>query len=124
MNSFWSVIGVVIVTFVFVAYLLLFFRILVDLFSDHDLSGWLRAGWIIALVAVPFVTALVYVVARGQAMAERQLVADRAKQERTDAYLLNIGHSPEEDIAHSKELLDGGVITRTEFERLKAEALA
>jgi len=43
-----------------------------DLFRDHQLSGWWKAVWILFLIFIPFVTALVYLIARGKGMADRR----------------------------------------------------
>jgi len=129
MSNFWSVIWVVIWSFVFVAYLMVFFRILTDLFSDHELSGWFKALWIIFLIFVPFLTALIYLVSRGQGMAERQMARIRQAQGQTDAYIKQVagsggGGSAASNIADAKALLDSGAINKAEFEKLKAKALA
>jgi hypothetical protein len=126
MQNFWDIIWIVIWSFVFVAYLMVFFRILVDLFGDHELSGWFKAIWIIALIFVPFLTALIYLIARGRGMAERQMAAARQAQGQTDAYIQQVagGKSPAENIADAKALLDSGAITQADFDKLKAKALA
>jgi hypothetical protein len=126
MDNFWDIIWVVVWSFLFIAYLMVFFHILTDLFSDHDLSGWVKAIWIIALIFVPFLGALIYLIARGQGMAERQLAAARRAQSLTDAYVQQVagGKSAAQDIADAKALLDSGSITQAEFNTLKAKALA
>ena len=95
-----------------------------------ELSGWWKALWIIALIFVPYLTALVYIIARGRGMTERQMAAgDQARRE-TDAYIQQVASSsggatsPAEHIADAKALLDNGAITPAEFDRLKARALA
>ena len=127
--SFWNVIGVVIWSFVFVAYLFLLFYILTDLFRDHQLSGWFKALWIVFLIFMPYLTALVYIIARGKGMAERQGAMVRQEQSDTDAYIKNVAatggaKSPAQNIADAKALLDAGTINTPEFEQLKAKALA
>ncbi len=127
MENFWSIIWIVIWSFVFVAYLFVLFYILTDLFRDHQLSGWWKALWIIFLIFFPYLTALVYVIARGKGMSERQLAAVRQARTDTDAYIRDVasgGKSPADHIADAKALLDNGTITQQEFERLKAKALA
>ncbi len=125
MENFWSIIWIVIWSFVFVAYLFVLFYILTDLFRDRDLSGWWKALWIIFLIFFPYLTALVYVIARGKGMSERQMAAVRQARTETDAYIRDVaGKSPAEHIADAKALLDNGTITPQEFERLKAKALA
>lgn len=125
MENFWSIIWIVIWSFVFVAYLFVLFYILTDLFRDRELSGWWKALWIIFLIFAPYLTALVYVIARGKGMSERQLAAVQQARTQTDAYIRDVaGKSPAEQIADAKALLDNGTITQQEFERLKAKALA
>ncbi len=128
MENFWSVIWVVIWSFVFVAYLFVLFYILTDLFRDHQLSGWFKALWIVFLIFVPYLTALVYIIARGRGMAERQASAVKEARSETDAYIKHVaangGKSPAEHIADAKALLDNGTINQAEFDKLKSKALA
>jgi len=69
--SFWDIIWFIIVSFAFIAYLMIMFNILGDLFRDDSVSGWLKAVWIVCLIFLPFITALVYLIARGGGMARR-----------------------------------------------------
>ncbi|ACV78540.1 SHOCT domain-containing protein [Nakamurella multipartita] len=125
MENFWSIIWIVIWSFVFVAYLFVLFYILTDLFRDHELSGWWKALWILFLIFAPYLTALVYVIARGKGMSQRQLAAAQQARSQTDAYIRDVaGKSPADHIAEAKALLDNGTITQQEFEQLKAKALA
>jgi hypothetical protein len=125
MDNFWDVIWVVVWRFLFIAYLMVLFSILSDLFSDHNLSGWLKAIWIIALIFVPFLSALIYLIARGQGMAKRQLASARRAQGQADSYIQQVagGKSAAQEIADAKALLDSGSITQSEFDTLKAKAL-
>jgi len=126
-ENFWSIIWVVIWSFVFVAYLFVLFYILTDLFRDHQLSGWWKALWIIFLIFAPYLTALVYVIARGKGMAERQQAYIRDTRTQTDAYIREVSAgsaSPADEIARAKGLLDSGAITPEEFAALKAKALS
>ena len=113
-------------SFFFVMYLMILFHIIGDLFRDKDLSGWWKALWVIALIIVPFLTAFIYLIARGRGMAERQAGEMRQAQEATDSYIQQVAgrSNPAEQIATAKGLLDQGTITQTEFDQLKAAALA
>lgn len=115
----------VFVIFVFFAYLMLLFSIITDLFRDHKLNGWLKALWFIFLLFVPVITALIYVIARGQGMAERSQKAAAQAETATEDYIRNVaGSTPAQQIAHAKQLLDSGAITQAEFDALKKKALA
>jgi predicted ferric reductase len=124
--SFWDIIWFIIVTFAFVAYLMVLFQIIGDLFRDHELSGVLKAVWIIALIVVPFLAAFIYIVARGKGMTERHMAEMTAMQKQTDAYIRDVASSatPTDQIAKAQEMLNAGVISQPEYNRLKEKALA
>ena len=124
--DFWSFIWFFIWSFLFIAYLMVLFSILGDLFSDRGLNGWLKALWVIFLIFVPFLTALIYLVTRGQSMAERRGAEIQAAQKETDSYIRTVAGTtnPAEQIAQAKKLLDDGAITADEFATLKAKVLA
>ncbi|WP_350224749.1 SHOCT domain-containing protein [Leifsonia sp. fls2-241-R2A-40a] len=124
-SNFWSVIWLFFWSFAFVAYLFALFAIISDLFRDHKLNGWWKALWIIFLIFVPFLTALVYLIARGPGMAERSQKEARQYQTATDDYIRHVAaSSPADEISKAKALLDSGAITPDEFAHLKARALA
>jgi hypothetical protein len=122
MDFFWILIW----SFFLVCYLMILFQIIGDLFRDKELSGWWKALWIIALIFVPFLSALIYLIARGKGMAERHAGEVRQAQADTDAYIQQVAGrgNPAEQIASAKNLLDEGTITQAEFDKLKAAALA
>ena len=125
MSNFWDILWLIFSTFVFIAYILILFQIVVDLFRDHELGGGFKALWIIGLIFVPLLTALIYIVARGRGMAERQRAALQRAKSDTEAYIKGVaGKSPADQIADAKALLDAGTINADEFARLKAKALA
>lgn len=125
MDSFWDYVWYTVVVFAFVAYLIVLFQIIVDLFRDHSVSGWVKAMWVIGLVLLPYLTALVYLIARGRGMALRAQQAQAEAKQATDEYIrtVAVGKSPAQQIADAKALLDSGAITPTEYEHLKAQAL-
>ena len=125
MSNFWDTVLLILMTFVLVAYLLVLFQIIVDLFRDKNLGGFAKAVWFIALVFLPFLTALAYILFRGRGMSERQVAAVHDARAETDAYIRRIAgaKSPTEQIADAKALLDSGAISADEFARLKAKAL-
>jgi ABC-type multidrug transport system fused ATPase/permease subunit len=125
MSNFWDILWLIFSTFVFIAYILILFQIVVDLFRDHELGGGFKALWIIGLIFVPLLTALIYIVARGRGMAERQRAALQRAKSDTEAYIKGVaGKSPADQIADAKALLDAGTISADEFAKLKAKALA
>ncbi|MCS5720629.1 SHOCT domain-containing protein [Herbiconiux sp. CPCC 203407] len=119
----WDLIWSLFWVFAFAAYLLALIAVVADLFQDHDLNGWWKALWIVALVFVPFLTALVYLVVRGPAMQER---AARAASQLRQTFDGEEDHprTPVDEIEKAKALLDDGAITVDEFALLKGRALA
>ena len=111
--------------FVFFTYLFALFVVIGDLFRDHKLNGWWKAVWIIFLIFVPFLTLLVYLIARGNGMAERGAAQAKEYKAAQDQYIKSVaGASPSEEIAKAKSLLDSGAITQAEFDAIKAKALS
>lgn len=123
-NSIWNVIWFFFWSFAFIAYLFALFAIIGDLFRDRELNGWWKAVWIVFLIFVPFLTALVYLIARGAGMAERSQRQARQTQAATDEYIRSVAAaSPADEIAKAKTLLDAGTISPQDFEAIKARVL-
>jgi hypothetical protein len=123
--SFWDVVWFIFITFAFVAYLMVMFAIITDLFRDRETSGWVKAVWIVALIFLPLITALVYLIARGKGMTERSVRQAEAVKTQQDAYIRSVAakSTPADQIAQARAMLDAGTITQTEYERLKEKAL-
>ncbi len=123
--SFWNVVWIICITFLFMAYLMVLFTILTDLFRDKETSGWAKAAWVVALIFLPLITSLIYLVARGRGMSERQAEGARAMKEAQDSYIKEVAGktSPADQIAQARAMLDAGVITQAEYERIKEKAL-
>lgn len=124
--SFWDIVWFILISFAFVAYLMVMFAIVTDLFRDPKASGFEKALWIAALIFLPFLTSLIYVIAKGKGMAERQVRSAEQMREQQDAYIKQAAGSatPADQIAQAKTMLDSGTITPDEYQRLKEKALA
>ena len=116
--------------FIWFAAFMVWFRCIFDLFRDSALSGWAKAGWAVLLIFVPWVGALIYLIARGRTMNERQMAEMAEMQAQQEKYIKQAAAgstatgSPAAQIASAKELLDSGAITQAEFDALKTKALA
>ena len=95
--------------------------------------GWRAGGgktlWIIFVILIPWLGLLVYLIARGSGMQERQLEQMKAMHERQAEYIQSVAKSSSstsatEQIASAKSLLDSGAISQAEFDALKAKVLA
>jgi len=125
MSNFWDMVWLMISTFFFVAYLIIMFQIVVDLFRDHELGGGSKVLWVIGLIFIPVLTAIIYIIARGRGMAARQQASLQKAKAETETYIKEVaGKSPAQHIADAKALLDAGTISQAEFDKLKAKALS
>ena len=126
-TDFWDVLLWSFWFFIWIAALTIWFRCLFDMFSDSTLSGWAKAGWAIFMIFIPWVGALVYLIVRGRSMSDRQAAAIQSQQAAQEQYIKQVAGSsadPVSRIADAKALLDSGAISETEFNTLKAKALA
>jgi hypothetical protein len=109
--------------------LALYFWILIviigDLFRDHAMSGWGKAGWIVVLLLIPFLGALIYLIARGDEMRERTVREQADMRRHMDQYVRETAAaSPVDELHKLNELKQKGAITDAEFERAKTKLLA
>jgi len=114
--------------FLFFAWFMCLFWIFGDIFRSKDLGGGAKTFWVLFVIIIPWIGILVYLIARGKGMHERQLEQLRDVQKAQNEYIKSVaGNSAPnaaDQIASAKELLDNGTITQAEFDQLKAKALA
>jgi NADH:ubiquinone oxidoreductase subunit 6 (subunit J) len=123
--SFLDLIWTIIVIYALFVVIMILFSIVTDLFRDHELSGWAKAGWLILLVVLPLIGILLYVITRHEGMMERAAAHQTAAKAEFDTYVKETAGTggPAQEIASAKALLDSGAITEDEFAALKAKAL-
>jgi hypothetical protein len=112
--------------FFFVIWIWILITILSDLFRDHALSGWAKAAWVLFLVFIPFITALIYLIARGGGMRERAIKAQAEAKQHFDSYVREqaSGGSPADELHKLQELKEKGALSGEEFDKAKAKLLA
>jgi hypothetical protein len=112
--------------FFFVIWIWILITILSDLFRDHELSGWAKAAWVLFLVFIPFVTALIYLIARGSGMRERTIKAQAEAKQHFDSYVREQaqGGSAADELHKLNELKEKGALSSEEFDKAKAKLLA
>jgi hypothetical protein len=127
MDSFWDFFWFIISFFLLMAYLMVLFQIIGDLFRDKETSGALKAVWIFFLIFLPILTSLIYLIFRGREMTERNISAAQSAQKQQEEYIRSVSggssSNAADQIAQAKILLDQGAITADEFDKLKAKAL-
>lgn len=113
------------IIFFMIMYFMVLFSVILDLFRNHEMNGWIKALWILLLLAIPLLSLLIYVIVYGRGMAERQQAAVVTAQKEQEAYIQKVaGTSPAEQIAQAQQLLNSGAISQDEFDKIKAKALS
>jgi hypothetical protein len=123
---FLDILWTMIIFFAWVAWIWILVVLLTDIFRRRDIGGWSKAAWTLFLIVVPFLAALIYLIANHDGMADRQAKQIQGQQEQFDSYVREVAadSGPAAEIDKAKKLLDDGTITQGEFEALKAKALA
>ena len=126
MNSLWDWIWLTIVIFFIAVYIMMLFRVVLDIFRNHESSGWVKAGWLIVLFLFPLITMLIYVIVNGKEMAQRDVKQYEAARQAQDDYIRSVAApaDPTAQIAQAHDLLSKGAISQAEFDSIKAKALA
>jgi hypothetical protein len=121
LNLFWTIA----VVFLWVLWFMLLFRVIGDIFRDHELSGWGKAFWAFFVVILPFLGVFVYLIVRGSGMHERDVRQARRNEEQFQTYVREAAgtSSTTDELARLAELKNHGDITDTEFEQAKAKLL-
>ena len=124
--SFGELLLIALEIFFFVIWIWILITILTDLFRDHELSGWWKAVWVLFLVFIPFLTALIYLIARGSGMRDRTIKAQAEAKQHFDTYVRQQAHaaSPADELHKLNELKEKGALSDDEFEKAKAKLLA
>jgi hypothetical protein len=114
--------------FLFFAWFMCLFWVISDIFRSRDLGGVAKTCWVFFVIILPWLGILVYLIARGHGMQERQLEQAKEMHAAQTEYIRSVAGSPggstTDQIASAKALLDSGAITQAEFDTLKAKALA
>jgi len=134
LNAFWMIFWF----FLWIMWFMLLFRVIADLFGDHELSGWAKVGWVLLVCLLPFFGVFIYLVARGKGMAERaQAHAQQSKRDFDDYIRQTAGSSaaagggtaraassPVDELTRLADLKASGAISESEFEQAKKKLLA
>ena len=122
LDVFWTIL----IFFVWVAWFIVLFRVIGDIFRRHDIGGGAKVLWLIFVIILPFLGVFIYLIAESKGMDERNVERAQASQQQFDAYVRETASSggAAAEIDKAKQLLDSGAITQAEFDAIKAKALA
>ena len=123
---FLDVMWTMLVFFVWIAWFMLLFRIIGDIFRRHDIGGGGKTLWTIFVILMPFLGVFVYLISQNDGMTQRSLEQMQAQQAQMDSYVRSVASTggAAEEIEKAKALLDSGAISQPEYDALKAKALA
>jgi hypothetical protein len=123
--TFFDALWTMLVFFLWVAWFILLFYIVVDVFRRRDASGWKKTIWLIFILFLPFLGVFAYLIANGDDMARRNVEQAAAQKRDMDEYVRSVASEggAAAEIERAKGLLDSGAITQAEFESLKAKAI-
>lgn len=122
LEVFWTML----IFFAFVVWIWILFTVIADLFRRDDASGWVKVGWIVFVIVMPYLGVFVYLIAQHRGMTERALARQQAMQTEMADYVRSVASDgdPTAQIAKAKALLDEGTISEADFDRIKTKALA
>ena len=123
---FLDVMWTMLVFFVWIAWFMLLFRIIGDIFRRRDIHGGGKTLWLIFVICAPFLGVFVYLIAENKGMTERTMEQVQAQQSQMDDYVRSVASTggAAAEIEKAKGLLDSGAISQSEYDALKAKALA
>jgi len=130
LNVFWTMLEF----FLWILWFFLLFKIITDLFRDHSLSGWAKAGWILLVIVLPYLGVLLYVIIRGRSMGERDREQARQADEAVKQYIRQAAATPGagtgtgsnhvDELARLADLKSSGALSDEEFQKAKDKLLA
>ncbi|CAM5667173.1 SHOCT domain-containing protein [Streptomyces tanashiensis] len=125
LNVFWTMMWF----FLWIMWLFLLFKVITDIFRDHELNGWAKAGWLIFCILLPFLGVFVYVIARGKGMSRRDVKQAKESEAAFQDYIRKTagtqgGGGATDELARLADLKEKGAITAEEFEKAKAKVLS
>jgi hypothetical protein len=122
LDVFWTML----IFFVWIAWFMLLFMIIADIFRRHDIGGGGKTGWMIFVILLPFLGVFIYLISQSAGMSERDLAQAQNQKAQFDAYVQSAAGSggAATEIEKAKQLLDTGAITQGEFDAIKTKALA
>lgn len=124
--NFGEFLWALLVIFFMVCYFMVLFSVITDLFRNHEMGGFVKAIWILALIFIGPLALLIYVIVYHKGMTERSMAAAKQYQQAQQEYIQQMAGTatPADQIAKAQELLSSGAISQQEFDSLKAKALA
>jgi hypothetical protein len=124
LGLFWTMLWI----FIWVAWIFLLIRVFADIFRSHDMGGWAKGLWCVFIIIVPILGTLIYLIARGSGMAQRDMEIAQKQEQAFRSYVQETaasgGASTADELSKLADLRAKGVLSDAEFEAQKARLLA
>ncbi|MQS36164.1 SHOCT domain-containing protein [Streptomyces katsurahamanus] len=122
LNLFWTMLWF----FLWVVWLFLLFKVISDIFRDHSLHGWGKAGWLILVIVLPYIGVLIYIIVRGKSMSGREIAAAQEREAAFKSYIRESagGGGSASELTKLAELKEKGALTDEEFQKAKQRLLS
>ena len=122
LDFFWTML----IFFLWIVWIFILISVLIDIFRSHDLSGGMKALWLIFVIFLPLLGVLIYLIARGHKMAEHRVQEAQQQQQQFDAYVRSTagGASTADELAKLADLKAKGTISDADYEAAKAKILS
>ena len=123
LGLFWTML----ILFVWIAWFVIFFQVVIDIFRSHDIGGVAKTIWFVVVVFIPLLGVLIYVIARGDGMRDREMKRSQDQQAAMNEHVRQAAGSSTtatDELTKLSELKSSGVITDEEFATQKAKLLA
>lgn len=123
LDVLWSML----VFFLFIAWIWVLISVVADVFRSDDLSGWAKALWVIFVIIIPWLGVLIYLIARGDNMAQRNVDDAMAAEQARRSYIqqaAGTSGSAADELAKLANLKESGVISDEEYSKLRAKVIA
>lgn len=125
LGLFWTML----IIFLWFAWLMLVFRVFIDIFRSDDIGGWSKAFWCFFVLVVPLIGVLVYLIVRGDSMTKRDIEQSRQNEAAfrdyvRDAAGTGAGGGTASELSALADLHAKGVLSDEEFAQQKAKLLA
>jgi Short C-terminal domain/Phospholipase_D-nuclease N-terminal len=125
LDVFWTMLEF----FLWIMWFFLLFRVIADVFRNHESSGWNKALWLVLVLVLPFLGVLIYVIVHGRDMGRRDQARAERQQQAFQDYVRKAagpggGGSSADELSKLAELKDKGAITEAEYQQAKTKILA
>lgn len=112
--------------FLWMAWIVMVFRVFADIFRSRDMGGFAKAIWSIVVILIPLIGVLIYLIARGDGMADRDVQESYAQEQAVQSYVRDVAGSggTADELSKLAGLRDSGVLSEAEFQQQKAKLLS